>query len=225
MYALDLRRHGKSDKPAVGYGLRDLAADVVAFMDAKNIARATVIGHSMGGFVAQQVAVVAPKRVSHLVLVGAGRAIGNFKRIDELRKAVASLSDPVPGSRVSAEHRPYPSGRRVHQSRGGGESATSRARVARDHGGDDRDRRRRLTRSLWNPGPCTSRRERRVHLGGRDSGEPATARREGFGSRHRRVHGVDFRVEDDEVGIDGLRALRAWSRKDGCRRRWLSLGP
>jgi pimeloyl-ACP methyl ester carboxylesterase len=96
VYALDLRGHGKSDQPLGGYGMRDLAADVVAFMDARNIARATVIGHSMGGFVAQQVAVVAPKRVSHLVLVGAGRTVGNFNGVDELQKAVASLSDPVP---------------------------------------------------------------------------------------------------------------------------------
>ena len=31
VYALDLRGHGKSDQPAAGYGMRDLAADVVAF--------------------------------------------------------------------------------------------------------------------------------------------------------------------------------------------------
>src|SRR6186997_844966 len=47
VYALDLRGHGKTDKPATGYLMRDLAADVVAFMDAKGIAKATVIGHSM----------------------------------------------------------------------------------------------------------------------------------------------------------------------------------
>src|SRR5690349_3201242 len=96
VYALDLRGHGKTDKPDGGYGMRDLATDVIAFMDAKGIAKATLIGHSMSGFVIQQVAVVAPKRVSHLVLVGAGRTIGNFVGISELETAVASLSDPVP---------------------------------------------------------------------------------------------------------------------------------
>ncbi|HKG95645.1 MAG TPA: alpha/beta fold hydrolase, partial [Gemmatimonadaceae bacterium] len=35
VYALDLRGHGESDRPAAGYAMRDLAADVVAFMDAK----------------------------------------------------------------------------------------------------------------------------------------------------------------------------------------------
>jgi len=98
VYALDLRGHGKTDKPGAGYELRDLAADVVAFMDAKGIVTATVVGHSMGSFVAQQVAVAVPKRVSHLVLVGAGRKVTNFGGFDELQKAVASLSDPVPES-------------------------------------------------------------------------------------------------------------------------------
>jgi pimeloyl-ACP methyl ester carboxylesterase len=96
VYALDLRGHGKTDKPASGYLMRDLAADVVAFMDAKGIARATVIGHSMGGFVAQQVALAAPKRVSRLVLVGTVRKPTNLAAFGELEKAVASLSDPVP---------------------------------------------------------------------------------------------------------------------------------
>ena len=76
--------------------MRDLAADVVAFMDAKGISRATVIGHSMGGFVAQQVAFATPKRVSRLILVGTVRKPTNLAGFNELEKAVMSLSDPVP---------------------------------------------------------------------------------------------------------------------------------
>ena len=96
VYALDLRGHGKTDKPTAGYHMRDLAADVVAFMDAKGIARATVVGHSMGGFVAQQVALAAPKRVGHLVLVGTATTPRNIVGIDELGNAVMTLPDPVP---------------------------------------------------------------------------------------------------------------------------------
>jgi len=96
VYALDLRGHGKTDKPAAGYHMRDLAADVIAFMDAKSIVRATVIGHSMGGFVAQQVALAAPKRVGHLVLVATGTTPRNIVGMDELEKAVMALPDPVP---------------------------------------------------------------------------------------------------------------------------------
>jgi pimeloyl-ACP methyl ester carboxylesterase len=100
VYALDLRGHGKTDKPATGYTMRDLAADVVAFMDAKGIVRATVIGHSMGGFVAQQVALAAPKRVSHLVLVGTARTGPDVTGFAELEQAVATLPDPVPDAFV-----------------------------------------------------------------------------------------------------------------------------
>ena len=69
VYVLDQRGHGKSDQPSSGYALQDLARDVVAFMDAKGIQRATVIGHSMGSFVAQHVAATAPARVQRLVLL------------------------------------------------------------------------------------------------------------------------------------------------------------
>lgn len=96
VYALDLRGHGKTQKPKSGYLMRDLASDVLAFMDAKGIVRATVIGHSMGGIVAQQVALAAPKRVSHLVLVATGSSATAFVGWNELEQAVATLPDPVP---------------------------------------------------------------------------------------------------------------------------------
>lgn len=96
VYALDMRGHGRSDKPDTGYGMSDLAADVIAFMDAKGIVRATVIGHSMGGLVAQQVALAAPKRVARLVLVGTAKSVNSFTGVAELQQAVASLGDPVP---------------------------------------------------------------------------------------------------------------------------------
>ena len=111
VYALDMRGHGKTDKPATGYQIRDLAADVVAFMDAKGIATATVIGHSLGSFVAQHVAVAAPTRVSHLVLIGAGTIPAKFGGFGELEDAVKALSDPVPEAfarefQVSTVHTP-----------------------------------------------------------------------------------------------------------------------
>jgi len=59
-FALSLRGHGDSDRPTSGYAMQDLAADVIAFMDAKRIVRATIVGHSMGSIVAQQVALAAP---------------------------------------------------------------------------------------------------------------------------------------------------------------------
>jgi pimeloyl-ACP methyl ester carboxylesterase len=96
VYALDQRGHGGSDKPASGYEMHHLAADVIAFMDAKRIDRAIILGHSMGGFVAQQIALAAPKRVSRLILVGSTTTPRTFAGITELDSIIRTLKDPVP---------------------------------------------------------------------------------------------------------------------------------
>ncbi len=67
--ALDFRGHGNSGTPQDGYTIEQLAADVVGLMDQLQIDRATIIGHSMGGMVAQQLAVSYAPRVSGLGLV------------------------------------------------------------------------------------------------------------------------------------------------------------
>lgn len=113
VFALDLRGHGRTDAPPSGYGMDDLAADVIAFMDAKGIVRATIVGHSMGGFVAQQVALAAPRRVSRLVILSSARTPRAFNGIDEFKAVVDSLPDPVPEEFVtefqqSTLYRPVP---------------------------------------------------------------------------------------------------------------------
>jgi non-heme chloroperoxidase len=95
VFALDLRGHGNSDRPASGYHTRDLAADVIAFMDAQKIVRATIIGHSMGSFVAQQVALAAPQRVSRMVLVGSATEPGKFAELAGFAEVVYQLAEPV----------------------------------------------------------------------------------------------------------------------------------
>ena len=61
--ALSPRAHGESDTPETGYTLAAFAADVLAVMDALEIGRAAVVGHSLGGAVATRLAA----DVSHLV--------------------------------------------------------------------------------------------------------------------------------------------------------------
>src|SRR5215212_9513031 len=70
-YAIDQRGHGDSERPDGGYAADDLAADVVAFLDAVGAPRATLIGHSMGSIIARRVAETHPDRVARLVLIGA----------------------------------------------------------------------------------------------------------------------------------------------------------
>lgn len=95
VYALDQRGHGESDRPESGYLMRDLGADVVAFMDAKGIRRATVVGHSLGGLVAQQAAALAPGRIERLVIVASGADIEGINGAAEFEQLVMGFEDPV----------------------------------------------------------------------------------------------------------------------------------
>ena len=66
--AFDRRGHGDASKPAAGYGVRDFADDVRAFMDAVGLPVAVFVGASSGGYVAQRVAVDDPGRTLALAL-------------------------------------------------------------------------------------------------------------------------------------------------------------
>src|ERR687892_491267 len=53
--ALSQRGHGESERPPdAGYRIEDLAEDAAAAIDALQLGRSIVVGHSMGGWVAQQ---------------------------------------------------------------------------------------------------------------------------------------------------------------------------
>jgi pimeloyl-ACP methyl ester carboxylesterase len=67
--AIDHRGWGHSDAPASGYGLADLAADAQGVIDALDLKRYILVGHSMGGKVAQLMASRRPKGLVGLVLV------------------------------------------------------------------------------------------------------------------------------------------------------------
>ncbi|WP_432138036.1 MULTISPECIES: alpha/beta fold hydrolase [unclassified Streptomyces] len=65
---LDLRGHGES----TGAGVRtvdELARDVLALLDHLKIERFVIVGHSMGGMIAQTIALAHPERVDRMVLV------------------------------------------------------------------------------------------------------------------------------------------------------------
>ena len=94
-YALDQRGHGDSSKPACCYTQGDFAGDVIAFMNALGIPKATLVGHSMGSFIAHKVAVDHPSRVHELVLVGsAPPGVGNPVGL-ELKSIVDTIEDPI----------------------------------------------------------------------------------------------------------------------------------
>jgi pimeloyl-ACP methyl ester carboxylesterase len=70
--APDLLGHGESAKPRGDYSLGSFAAGLRDLLVALDIERATVVGHSLGGGVAMQLAYQFPERVERLVLVSSG---------------------------------------------------------------------------------------------------------------------------------------------------------
>ncbi len=74
----DLRGQGETTEPPAAlcaanpdncFRPIDYANDVIAFLDAERVARVSIVGHSVGTLVAQEIALDHPNRVSRLVLV------------------------------------------------------------------------------------------------------------------------------------------------------------
>lgn len=68
--AFDNRGFGFSDKPAGPYDNEAYARLLIALMDSLHLPEAVLVGHSMGGAVAAEVAIEYPSRVRGLVLIG-----------------------------------------------------------------------------------------------------------------------------------------------------------
>ncbi len=90
--APDLRGHGESAKPdrEDAYSFEILAGDVVGLVDALGWERFVLLGHSMGGMVAQLVALRVGERLAGLVLMDTGH--GPVENLDpEMVEAVVGL--------------------------------------------------------------------------------------------------------------------------------------
>ena len=69
VYALDLAGFGRSDKPMVQYSVPYLTQFVRDFLVSQQVDRATIIGNSMGGAIALQMAFSHPEWIHKLILV------------------------------------------------------------------------------------------------------------------------------------------------------------
>lgn len=93
-FYLTMRGHGNSGRPGA-YAMELFASDVTGFMDRIGIEKAVVVGHSMGSFIAQEVALSHPERVAGLVLIGSGASCSDNKVLAELKAYVDTLKDPI----------------------------------------------------------------------------------------------------------------------------------
>ncbi len=94
----DLRGFGASEKPATGYGIEDLAGDIIRLADALEIDRFVLGGHSMGGYVALGIAAAWPGRLAGLILVDTRAEADAPERRDRRNAAIARIaSGDVPG--------------------------------------------------------------------------------------------------------------------------------
>lgn len=68
----DARGHGRSAKPASGYGFDMVIADALAVLHATRLRRALMVGHSWGASVALELAALHPRSIRGTVLVDGG---------------------------------------------------------------------------------------------------------------------------------------------------------
>ena len=95
--AVDLRGHGESSRPRAGYTLGAIVDDLEHLVRALGVPRIAVVGWSMGGIVAQELALRLGERVSSLALVCtlAGGVLdpknprGQPERANEMKAAIA----------------------------------------------------------------------------------------------------------------------------------------
>ena len=81
--AVDFRGHGDSEAPAAGYSIEQLAGDLSAVMAALGIGPAVIVGHSMGGMVAQRFCLERPEQTAALALVATIASDGEDRLISK----------------------------------------------------------------------------------------------------------------------------------------------
>ncbi len=88
----DNRGTGRSDKPETPYTAKTMAGDVVGLLDALGIEKANVFGASMGGMIAQELAINYPERLNNLIL---GGTFCGIRKGISTPEAAAFLFDPA----------------------------------------------------------------------------------------------------------------------------------
>jgi len=94
-FAISQRGHGDSERPMQDYAPKDFAADIAEFIKQKKLNRAFVVGHSMGGVIAQQFAIDYPELTKGLVIIDSDPALKNNPGMPEFYQEVLKLQGTI----------------------------------------------------------------------------------------------------------------------------------
>jgi esterase len=98
---VDLRNHGRSPHSAA-MDLPLLAADVAALQASLGLSASALVGHSLGGKVAMQLALSAPQRVERLVVADIA-PVAYARQHDDILAALAAVDLPALTGRSAAD--------------------------------------------------------------------------------------------------------------------------
>jgi len=117
LLAPSLRGCGQSEAPTSGYGIAELAGDLRALVDKLGLKRFVLVGHSLGGAVATELAGQMPDRVSSLLLIAPAPTSGpvllrqGANQLGRLMRAfdadVPAVSAMVQWSQAAGMHRRF----------------------------------------------------------------------------------------------------------------------
>jgi len=96
----DNRGVGRSDKPNIPFTMSDFASDARGVLDHLQIDRTHVFGCSMGGMIAQHLALNYPARVQSLILACTSSVWGHSKFVSPQQEVLTQLAKPASGDRA-----------------------------------------------------------------------------------------------------------------------------
>jgi pimeloyl-ACP methyl ester carboxylesterase len=91
LIVVDIRGHGRSDKPECCYARIDFAYDIKLLLDALHIPRADIVGHSLGSMITQVLAEQWPDRVRKVILIS---STGGPRPYD-FAAEISKLKEPI----------------------------------------------------------------------------------------------------------------------------------
>ncbi len=104
---VDLRNHGDTVPHAPDMTYQSMAQDVIAFLNSQQIDKIVLVGHSMGGKVAQALALLYPERVEGLVVLDIAPVTysrehdPHWKAVEDILHAIHRVTANAGGSTAS----------------------------------------------------------------------------------------------------------------------------